>query len=75
MINKRVKETRDANDDPIWEPPFPEVQKRSMERLAELGMQAIDAEASSKWATSARMSVDEKDEASQGQGSNGQAWR
>jgi hypothetical protein len=25
VINKRIKETKEANEDPIFEPPFPEV--------------------------------------------------
>lgn len=49
MINKRVKETRDANEDPIYEPPFPETQRLSLQRITELGMLADDAEANDQF--------------------------
>lgn len=54
VISKRVKETRDASEDPIYEPAFPETQKLSMARLAELNMLAEDAEANDQWDTATK---------------------
>jgi hypothetical protein len=34
VVNRRVKETRDANEDPLFEEPFPETERRSKERLS-----------------------------------------
>jgi hypothetical protein len=57
VISKRVKETRDASEDPIYEPAFPETQKLSMARLAELNMLAEDAEANDQWDTATKQYV------------------
>ena len=49
VINNKIKETNDANEDPLFEAPYDEVPKKSMERLKELLMLAMDAEANDNW--------------------------
>lgn len=49
VVNNKIKETRDANEDPLFEAPYGEVPKQSMQRIKELLMLATDAEANGRW--------------------------